>query len=682
MKNLFILVMVVAVVSIGANTGHSASYWAKTYGEGANFYKIKSSQPTTDGGYILAGSASNDMWVMKIDQRGNILWEKLYGGSSSEAAYSVQQTTDGGYIVAGFTSSFGSDLDYWVVKLTESGLVEWQKSYGLEGNDDSARSIQLIDDDGDGVKDDGYIIAGRTGPDGVYNDYNAWILKIDRNGDVLWQTTYDRGNASDMASFIQQTTDGGYIVAGETNMFDAWVLKLDRDGGVVWKTNYMGRATQVRQTEDGGYIVVGATDQDKDVLVRKYDENGQNMWQKAYNNNLNWKGEAIQQTEDGGYIVVARTYAFAGGVWLLKLDSTGTIDWQKEYDSSSYEAAYSIQQTTDGGYIVGAETLSSGMVLKLNENGDIPGCENVNTTNGTAYHPLIPAAYRALTVSQTSIIYVENTFPAPGETTVLIQTVCEFSDSDDDGVADGEDNCPLVSNPDQTDTDGDSIGDACENLLYLDSDAGDFIGKGQELIYTVDHAEFTADLNYNNINRGVRVRVQGDSINDYWGLNFDAPGDTPLTPGIYEGALRFPVNAAAAGLSVSGQGRGCNELSGIFEVMEVTYTPGGEVESFAASFEQHCEFKTEALRGMVRYENLDIDNDGIPDDADNCPDVSNPTQADGDFDGVGDVCDNCPTNCNYEQLDANSNSIGDVCDPTSGCGGCTGIQCEQECVIE
>ena len=140
-------------------------------------------------------------------------WAKSYDGPSYDWALSIQQTEDGGYIVAGESNSFGTgaeDWNGWVLKLKSNGDVEWQKTYGGAG-DERRRSIQQ-------TEDGGYIVAGKSNSFkvGVYND--AWLLKLNGNGDIEWQKTYG-GSFGDSAESIQQTADGGYIVAGHTCSF-------------------------------------------------------------------------------------------------------------------------------------------------------------------------------------------------------------------------------------------------------------------------------------------------------------------------------------------------------------------------------------------------------------------------------------------------------------------------------
>ncbi len=360
-------------------------------------------QQTKEGGYIIAGEtrypvpAGNevyDIFVLKLNPNGTIDWQKSYGGDGGDSAYSIQQTKDGGYIVAGRTGSFGTSYDAWVLKLRPYGTVEWQKTYG--GADwDVANSIQE-------TRDGGYIVAGET-ESFAAGELDVWVLKLRANGIVEWQKVYG-GGSYDVATSIQQTADGGYVVAGHTYSFgvgggDAWVLKLRPDGTVEWEKTYGGvhhdTADAIQQTTDGGYIVAGFTesfgagaDEKPDAWLLKLRTDGSVEWQKAYGGGNFDRANSIQQTTDGGYIVAGFTESFSAKVigspdaWVLKLKADGTVEWQKTYGShNNVDEAQAIRQTNDGGYIVVGETWSFGYsnniwVLNLNTDGSIdPSCD-------------------------------------------------------------------------------------------------------------------------------------------------------------------------------------------------------------------------------------------------------------------------------------------------------------------
>ncbi|WP_165764499.1 T9SS type A sorting domain-containing protein [Flavobacterium aurantiibacter] len=224
--------------------------------------KFEAIAPTSGGGAIAVGNTTInyfadptmgfDYWIAKLDSNGNFLWDKIYGGSADDLATDVKQTPDGGFIVCGYTSSNDLDVtgnhfsevqngylsDYWIVKLDSSGNIEWQKCYGSTGNDE-AHSI-LIDSDGN------YVVAGYSSvEDGDVSETNGtwdvWILKINQQGDILWEKNYG-GGWYDLASSLVKTTDNGYIVAGETYSTDGdvstnipepyanfWIVKLSAD---------------------------------------------------------------------------------------------------------------------------------------------------------------------------------------------------------------------------------------------------------------------------------------------------------------------------------------------------------------------------------------------------------------------------------------------------------------------
>ena len=402
----------------------SAQEWAVTYG-GSNYDEAFTIQETDDGGYIVAGwtasfgAGSADFWILKLNDSGNVEWQKTYGGSGWDGANCIQQTNDGGYVVAGCTCSFGAGLeDVWVLKLDENGNVEWQKTYG-GSYWDWATSIQQTDDGG-------YVVAGYTCSFGVGLE-DVWILKLDENGNVEWQKTYG-GSNDDVAKSIQQTSDGGYIVAGVTGSFgagleDVWVLKLDEDGNVEWQKTYGGSwsdwAESIQQTDDGGYIVAGGTYSFaglEDVWVLKLDENGSVEWQKTYGgSDHDWAG-SIQQTSDGGYIVAGVTGSFGAcdwDVWVLKLNDSGNVEWQKTYGGSDLDGAWSIQQTDDGGYIVagGTDSFRAGdwnvWVLKLDEDGDIPGCNIVGESDAVVTTPYVEVTNTNAIVQETHAIVID-----------------------------------------------------------------------------------------------------------------------------------------------------------------------------------------------------------------------------------------------------------------------------------
>ena len=311
--------------------------WQKAYGGINNEYPLYVMQ-TQDGGYIISGhtgsfgTVGNDAWIMKLDANGVVAWQKAYGGTGRDFTSPVQQTLDGGYIVVGWTYSFGNGgVDLWLFKLDENGNIVWQKTYGGTGNEYGWFVQQ--------TSDGGYIVAGETSSSGAGNS-DAWVIKLDANGNITWQKTYG-GTGDDYAYAIQQTQDLGYIVAAETNSFgagssDVWIFKLDANGTVIWQKTYGGTGSEypwsVQQTSDLGYIVAAETNSfgagQYDAWLLKLDANGNVTWQNTYGGTGNDYAWFAQQANDGGYIVAGDSESFGLGgrdAWILKLDSSGSI---------------------------------------------------------------------------------------------------------------------------------------------------------------------------------------------------------------------------------------------------------------------------------------------------------------------------------------------------------------------
>ncbi|HWQ66085.1 MAG TPA: PEGA domain-containing protein [Methanospirillum sp.] len=343
-----------------------------------------------------------DFWVVRLDSVGKMAWQKCLGGSHGDEANSIQQTSDGGYIVAGSTDSFDGNVsgyhgpyvgknDMWVVKLDPVGNIVWQKCLGGTGTEE-AQSIQQ-------TSDGGYIVTGwTTSNDGDVSGnhagtYDYWVVKLNSVGTIVWQKCLG-GTGTDEARSIQQTSDGGYIVAGYSDSRngdlygfhgadDYWVVKLSSVGTIEWQKclggSYYDKAYSIQQTSDGGYIVTGYTSSDNgdvagrhnysDYWVVKLNSVGTIVWQKCLGSNSSDDARSIQQTSDGGYIVAGTTVGNDGDVsgnhgkndyWIVKLNAAGTIEWQKSLGGKSNEESMAIRQTREGGFIVAGYATDNG----------------------------------------------------------------------------------------------------------------------------------------------------------------------------------------------------------------------------------------------------------------------------------------------------------------------------------
>jgi hypothetical protein len=347
--------------------------WTRTFG-GSGWENGQSVQQTTDGGYIVAGwtdsygAGEYDVYLIKTDSLGDALWMRTYGGGNYDWGYSTQQTDDGGYIISGHTWSYGAgSTDVYLIKTDSLGDTLWTRTYGGISYE-AGCSVQQ-------TTDKGYIVAGGTQSYGA-GEYDVYLIKTDSLGDTLWTKTFG-GGSYDLVYSVQQTTDKGYIVAGGTWSYgagssDVYLIKTDSLGDTLWTKTFGGSefdgGHSVQQTTDGGYIVAGWTwswgSETDDVYLIKTDSLGDTLWTRTYGGSDYDQSYSVQQTTDGGYIVAGGTASYGAGaedVYLIKTDSLGDTLWTKTVGGSQSEEGQSVQQTNDGGYMVVGQTASYGV---------------------------------------------------------------------------------------------------------------------------------------------------------------------------------------------------------------------------------------------------------------------------------------------------------------------------------
>jgi hypothetical protein len=246
------------------------------------------------------------IWVTSLfAQAPDTLWTKTFGAANTEEGRAVQPTTDNGYIIAGYTMSYGpGDADLFLVKTNNSGTALWTQVYGGTGND-AAYAIQQ-------TRDGGYIVAGYTNSFGAGN-YDIYFLKTNAVGETTWTKTYG-GDSLERSYSVKQTFDNGYVIAGYTRSFgaglsDIWLLKTDSLGDTTWTKTYGGAGNDqcyaVDQTADSGYVLTGWSTSfgSYDMYVIKTYANGDTMWTRTYGGQYDDEGYSVQQTLDNGYII-------------------------------------------------------------------------------------------------------------------------------------------------------------------------------------------------------------------------------------------------------------------------------------------------------------------------------------------------------------------------------------------
>ncbi len=399
--------------------------WTRTYGGTSGDFSY-SVQQTTDGGYIVTGylrslgADSSDVWLLKTDAYGDTLWTRTYGESDNEHGYSVQQTADGGYIIAGHVYSFGTGRDdVYLVKTDADGGADWIKSIGGPEND-YGYSVQQ-------TTDGGYIVAGRTNSSGAGSD-DVYLVKTRFRGSTQWTRTYG-GSDSDGGWAVQQTTDGGYIITGYTFSFgagngDVYLVKTDSNGDTLWTRTYGGsesdEAYSVQQTADGGYILTGCTGplSNRDVYLVKTDGDGNALWTRTYGGSGSDFGRSVVQTADGGYMIAGYSDSFGVGAFDAYLIKTDSDG------DTLWTLAYG--GSTDDYTLSIQQTADSGYIAA-----------GYTTSFGAGYEDvwLVRVAGGALTTGSISGIVTEAGLGAPIQDVVVTAVGSGVSDITD---ADGE----------------------------------------------------------------------------------------------------------------------------------------------------------------------------------------------------------------------------------------------------
>lgn len=360
MKSKHLLFLFAFIIFTNANTFSQPVIKSQRTIGGSSTDELRSISLTNDGGLIAGGASYSDIsgektenhrgqqdfWIVKLSKSGAIQLDKTVGGNVSDYLESVLQTSDGGYFLAGWSSSNKSNektensrgsIDYWVVKLDRLGNIQWDKTIG--GNDlDYLQAAQQ-------TSDGGYILAGFSYSDASgekTNDNHSgetdyWIVKLNAAGNVQWDKTIG-GIKADFCYAVVQSNDGGYLVAGDS--------QSDISGD---------------KTENSKGIT--------DYWLVKLDNSGNIQWDKTIGGNMYESPSALQKTSDGGYIVGGsspsgisgdKTQASKGAYdyWIVKLNASGNIQWDKTIGGNSGEGLSSLQQTVDGGYILGGSSYS------------------------------------------------------------------------------------------------------------------------------------------------------------------------------------------------------------------------------------------------------------------------------------------------------------------------------------
>jgi hypothetical protein len=389
----------------------------KTYGGSKNDV-AQSVVKTIDGGYAVLGhSQSNngdlkdktnesfDFWVMKFTANNSLLWSKTFGGTEDDRGNDIIQTADGGFAILGFTQSSNGDViqnngskDFWIAKLTRTGTLTWQKSFGFSGSDYGTSLIQ--------TNDNGYLLTGVidvTASGGEGNSRTSqrhaggdvWAVKLSAVGNFEW-SKYFGGSFTDTAFGVEKTADNGFIIVGSSDSndvdisnnkgsYDFWVLKISSTGTLLWEKSFGGteidEARAITSTEDGNFIIVGDTRSSDinvsnnngaaDLWMLKISPEGTLLWEKTIGATGFDVARSVSKTQDNGFIISGSSRSSEGGftnqgqndAWVLKIDANGNILWQNTIGGTEIDFCYDAVAINNGEIIAVGESNSS--------NGDI-----------------------------------------------------------------------------------------------------------------------------------------------------------------------------------------------------------------------------------------------------------------------------------------------------------------------
>ena len=387
----------------------------------------KSIANTTDGGYVILGYTQSkdgdistkltedfDFWVLKFSADNTLLWSKTFGGSKDDRGEDIITTKDGGFALLGYSQSTDNDVtsnagskDFWVLKLTSSGTLSWQKNFGFLGSDYGTTLLE--------TNDNGYLITGVldvTASNGQGNSRstqkhaggNIWAIKLNNSGDLEWSKYYG-GSSTDIPLGVVKTIDNGFIIAGSSDSadiditnnkgaYDFWILKIEANGTLVWGKNFGGseidEASAITQTNDGNFIIVGDTrSSNKDVSnnngaadlwMLKISQEGILIWEKTIGGSSFDVGRSISRTQDNGFIISGSSRSLDANfnnqgqndALIIKVDSEGNIIWQETVGGREIDFLYDAVELNNKTVIAVGESNS--------EDGDIP--ENKGFSDG------------------------------------------------------------------------------------------------------------------------------------------------------------------------------------------------------------------------------------------------------------------------------------------------------------
>ncbi|MCP4581948.1 MAG: T9SS type A sorting domain-containing protein [candidate division Zixibacteria bacterium] len=381
MKSLITLILILICLSSLGLAQAPDTAWTKTYHRDS-YDDCKWITETSDNGFALVGVSQItgntwlDIFLVRTDTNGDTLWTHTYGDTIiGQEAFCVKQDYDGGFVIAGIKHLTMVLRNAWIIKTDSNGDTLWTTMFGGTLNTEAIHVSC--------TPDSGYIVTGKKYDPGEFS--NAYLLKLDSNGDTDWVRTFG-GSGYEEGFSVQQTADGGYMLAGTKDVsgrgWDFYLIKTDSSGIADWSYTYGGdvtdHCTSAQQTSDGGYIMFGETDSNipNSSLALKVNSDGDSIWCKNYSRSTGDYGWSVDQTSDGGYIFggYSNNPGYRDDYWFVRTDANGDTLWMKTVGHGDDQRAYCILQSSDGGYVLAGEssepnpTFGDFFVVKLNAN--------------------------------------------------------------------------------------------------------------------------------------------------------------------------------------------------------------------------------------------------------------------------------------------------------------------------
>ncbi len=337
--------------------------WQKTYTH-KKAQKAHDIIQTSDGNFVMAGVMAGhadeyDLWLAKVNKNGMLIWEKRHGKKGEEAANAVIETQDGGLVAVGYQANFWLETtQLWLIKTDASGNLLWEKNYQMGLTDNRGMDIIL-------TKDGGFAITGATTPNGKLLA-DVWLLKTDASGNLQWQQNFD-GGSRDEGYALVETANGDFVIGGLTTsplsgMDAVCLIRANARGQHIWDKNFhtfhSSAAMDLVATPDKGFALAGwgqNTEKYFDVLLLKTDADGQLQWQKNYGGSAGESAYSLLAHPNGNYTVAGYTASKGAGgmdIWLLEIEKNGQLLSDKVYGSSLTDEAKALCFTRNGGIAV------------------------------------------------------------------------------------------------------------------------------------------------------------------------------------------------------------------------------------------------------------------------------------------------------------------------------------------